>query len=294
MDKVLITGGTGLVGTHLQNGLKEKGYQVVVLTRTPKHSNEFKWNVKESYIDEKAFTDVSYIIHLAGEGIATKRWSTSRKKELIDSRVKSAELLFNTVKRLKINLKKFISSSGIGFYGMKTREHIFKEEDQASGDFISEICVLWENATQAFEKLNIPITILRTSIVLTPKKGALSKINTPLFLSVLGSGKQYMPWIHINDLVGLYILAIENSSFNGVFNAVAPEHITNKEFTKIIGKTIGKPVFPIHIPDFVLKLMLGAMAGIIVEGSRVSSEKLTAYYKFKHPVFSDAIKDLLA
>lgn len=291
MARILITGGTGLIGNQLVKLLQDKGHEVVILSRNPKETNQFRWNISEGFIDEKAFKNVTHIIHLAGAGIADKRWTTNRKKELIDSRVKSANLLFKKVKELEIPLQKFISASGIGFYGAVTSNKIFTETDEPYNDFISKICVKWEASAEKFNQLEIPVTILRTGIVLSKKGGALEKMNTPLFLSALGNGKQYMPWIHINDLCNLYVKAIEDNNFVGIFNAVAPEHQTNEAFTKTLGSVINKPVLPMNAPSFVLKTALGELAYILLKGSRVSSEKLKNYnFNFQYATLKKALK----
>ncbi|MHC9087934.1 TIGR01777 family oxidoreductase [Tenacibaculum sp. IMCC1] len=280
MATILITGGTGLIGKELTKKLTSKGHVVNILTRTPKKNNEFRWNVKEGFIDKDAFNNVSYIVHLAGAGIADKRWTNERKKELIDSRVKTATLLFNKVQEYQIPLKKFISASGIGYYGAITSDKIYTEKDKPENDFISKICVKWEAATHQFKHIDIPVTILRTGVVLSKNGGALQKMNTPLFLSALGNGKQYMPWIHIHDLCELYTKAIEDNGFTGVYNAVAPEHQTNESFTKLLGKVINKPVLPMNAPSFILKIALGEMAYILLKGSRISYEKTSNAYNF--------------
>lgn len=290
--KILITGGTGLIGKHLTQLFKDKGYNVAILSRNPKEENQFKWDITKGYIDEEALLNTDYIIHLAGAGIADKRWSSARKKVLIDSRVESANLLFKKVKELKIPLKGFISASGIGYYGSKTSENIFIEENKPSNDFIAEICIQWEAAAHLFEKLNIPVTIFRTGIVLAKKDSALQRMNTPLFLAALGNGKQYMPWIHIEDLCSLYIEAVENESFSGIFNAVAPEHHTNKSFTKTLGSVIKKPILPVNAPAFVMKLLFGEMATILLQGSRISSKKTTQYYNFTFSNLKEALKNI--
>ncbi|MFT7900412.1 TIGR01777 family oxidoreductase [Tenacibaculum ascidiaceicola] len=292
MGTILITGGTGLIGKELTKKLTSKGYVVNILTRSPKKNNEFRWNVKESFIDKDAFTNVEYIIHLAGAGIADKRWTNERKKELIDSRVKTTTLLFNKVQEYQIPLKKFISASGIGYYGAITSDKIFTENDKPENDFISKICMKWEAATRQFQQIGVPITILRTGVVLSKKGGALQKMNTPLFLSALGNGKQYMPWIHIDDLCRLYIKTIEDNNFSGVYNAVAPEHQTNESFTKLLGKVINKPVLPMNAPSFILKTALGEMAYILLKGSRVSSKKTNSAYNFIFPSLKTALTNI--
>lgn len=292
MAKILISGGTGLVGKQLSTLLTTKGYDVVILSRNPKTKNQFRWNISENYIDNKAFEGVTHIVHLAGAGIADKRWTNKRKKELIDSRVKSAELLFKKVNELKIPIQKFITASGIGYYGAVTTEKIHTETDKPYNDFISKICVQWEKSAKKFENIEISTTILRTGIVLSKKGGALEKMNTPLFLSALGKGNQYMPWIHITDLCNLYLKAIEDNNFTGIYNAVAPEHQTNEEFTKTLGKIIKKTVLPINAPSFILKTALGELAYILLKGSRVSSQKTKNYYKFKFENLKSALQNI--
>ncbi|WP_299157202.1 TIGR01777 family oxidoreductase [uncultured Tenacibaculum sp.] len=292
MAKILITGGTGLIGSYLQTILKENNYTINVLSRNPQNKNEFYWNISENYIDEKAFNGITHIIHLAGAGIADKRWTNKRKKELIDSRVQSANLLFKKVKEYQIPLKGFISASGIGYYGAVTSDKIFTEEDNPDNDFISTICVKWEKAANQFLNLNIPVTILRTGVVLTKERGALNKMNTPIFLSALGNGNQYLPWIHVTDLCYLYIEAIKNIEFYGIFNAVAPEHQTNEAFTKVLGKALKKPILPMNAPSFILKTALGEMAYILLNGSRISFQKTIEFYNFKFPNLKSALNNI--
>lgn len=292
MAKILITGGTGLIGKHLTKLLEAKEYEVAILSRSPKKKNQYKWDITSDYIDEKALKNTEYIIHLAGAGIADKRWTEDRKKTLIDSRVASINLLFKKVTELKIPLKGFISASGIGYYGAVTTNTVFTEKDNPHNDFIAKVCMLWENATNQFKTINITTTILRTGVVLAKNDSALQKINTPLFLSALGSGKQYFPWIHIDDLCNLYLKAIEDNNFNGIFNAIAPEHQTNQSFTNTLGKTIKKTVLPFNIPSFALKLILGNMSKILLEGSRISAEKTQKVYDFTYPNLASALKNI--
>ncbi|MCD8434757.1 TIGR01777 family oxidoreductase [Tenacibaculum dicentrarchi] len=289
MTKVLITGGTGLVGKQLQQVFKELNIDVAILSRNPKKENEFKWDISKKYIDKKALKNITHIIHLAGAGIADKRWTIQRKEIIINSRVAAANLLFDKIKELNIPLKGFISASGIGYYGAVTSGQIFTETDVPQNDFISKVCIAWEKSANQFNTLNIPVTILRTGVVLSKFGGALSRINTPLFLASLGSGTQYMPWIHIDDLCNLYIKATQKNEFTGIYNAVAPEHQTNKSFTKTLGKTIKKPMLFLNAPAFVLKFILGEMACILLKGSRVSAKKTAKKYAFKYPDLKSAL-----
>lgn len=292
MAKVVLTGGTGLIGKRLTSLLENNGHEVVVLTRTPKKEHEFAWDISKNYIDEKALESVDYIIHLAGAGIADKKWTIHRKQEIINSRVKSAELLLKKVKDQKLPLKAFISSSGIGYYGAVTSEIIFTEEDPSFDDFISEICQRWEKSAFEFETEQIRTVALRTGVVLSAQGGALSKMKTPVITPV-GSGKQYLPWIHIDDLCQLYIYVLENSTISGVFNAVAPEHHTNSSFSKAFAKSLKRPFIPLGVPGFLLRLIFGELAIILLKGSRVSSEKIESKgFTFQFPTLQNAFKNL--
>lgn len=291
MANILITGGTGLVGTRLTNLLEAKKHNVRILTRNPIKKNDFKWDVSKSYVDDKALEDIDYIIHLAGAGIADKRWTAKRKKVIIESRVETANLLFNKIKEHKITLKGFISASGSNYYGAKTTSTIFEETHKSGTDFLGDVCVKWEASANQFSKLNIPVTILRTGIVLSKKGGALEKMKTPV-ISPLGSGKQYMSWIHIDDLCAIYIKAVEEK-FIGIYNTVAPEYQTSKSFSKTLAKVIKRPYLPIAVPGFLLKLVFGELAVILLEGSRLSSEKiLKDTFVFKYPTLKEALESL--
>ncbi|MHB0756779.1 TIGR01777 family oxidoreductase [Polaribacter sp. M15] len=291
MAKILITGGTGLVGSKLTQLLIDKNHDVVILSRNPKKENEFKWDISEDYIDEKAFNNIDYIIHLAGAGIADERWTDKRKKIIIDSRVKTANLLYQKIKTLKIDIKGFISASGSGYYGAVTSDKIFTETDASGDDFLGEVCVLWEDAAHQFKTLKIPVTILRTGVVLSKKGGALDKMRTPI-VAPLGSGKQYMPWIHINDLCEMYLKAIEDD-LTGIFNAVSPEHHNSTSFSKLLAKSINRPYIGLPIPSFMLKLVFGDMAKILLEGSRISAKKIEKNgYSFRFKTLQKALDNL--
>ena len=292
MAKILLTGGTGLIGKVLEKKLTQKNHEVQILTRNPRKENHFKWDIKKSFIDDNAFENLDYIIHLAGAGIADKKWTKLRKAELINSRVESANLLYSKVKEFNVPLKGFISSSGIGYYGAITSEQIYTEEDKPADDFIAKICIEWENAAHQFQNNNIPVTILRTGVVLSKDGGALQKMNTPLFLSALGNGKQYVPWIHIEDLCNLYIKAIEDEAFKGIYNGVAPDHQTNSSFTKSLGQVLKKLITPINVPGFVLKTVLGELAVIVLAGSRVSSKKVEQHYNFEFEDLKKALQHI--
>lgn len=299
MATVLVTGGTGLIGKNLCKLLQNKGYKVFILSRNKSNTNKnsFYWNIDSEYIEPDAIKNADYIIHLAGTNISEKRWTKKQKDLLINSRVKTANLLFKNVQKFNPNLKGFIAASGIGYYGTITSDKIFNENDKAGADFLSKVCVLWENSSQQFNSLNIRTVIFRTGVVLSEKGGALAKISKPVkmgFGSPIGSGNQYMPWIHINDLCEMYVNAIEKIEMKGIYNAVAPEHITNKNLTKTIAKKLNKRIWLPNTPPFVLKLLFGEMASILLEGSRASSEKITdTSFKFKFKTLNDALNNLL-
>lgn len=298
MATILITGGTGLVGKYLQEILKQKEHTVNVLTRSKtKKPNTFFWDVENGIIDDEAIKTADFIIHLAGANISDKRWTAAQRKLIIDSRVNTSNLLLQKVIELKPNLKGFIAASGVGFYGAVTNNHIYTENDTFGTDFLSKVCQLWEQESLKFEGEGIRTVIFRTGVVLTKTEGALAKIIQPIKLGVgapIGSGKQYMPWIHINDLCNLFSQAIENVDFNGIYNAVAPQHITNIELTTTIANHLKKPLWLPNIPAFVLKLLFGKMAVILLYGSRVSSKKIEKLgFKFKFPTIEKAIKNLI-
>ncbi|WP_372645100.1 TIGR01777 family oxidoreductase [Ancylomarina sp.] len=300
MAQVLISGGSGLIGKALCEKLQAKGYDVAILSRSKKNNTPFKtylWDPTNNQIDPEAIASSDYIIHLAGANIAEKKWTPLRKQFILDSRVQSAKLIFNEVRKQKKELKAFISASAIGYYGAITSDKVFTEEDTFADDFLGRTCKKWEQAAEQFQTLNIRTTILRTGLVLDKQGGALSKMSIPIKLglgSSIGNGKQYLPWIHIDDLCGLYIKAIEDNQMKGVFNAVAPDFQTNKSFTQTLAKTLNKPFFLPNIPEFVLKLVLGEMSVLLLEGSRVSADKLIENsFVFKFPNLESALKDLL-
>lgn len=291
MAKIIITGGTGLVGRRLTEFLVNRNHEVRILSRNPKAQNEYKWDLSTNEIDEKSLLDIEYIVHLAGAGIAEKRWTAERKKVIIDSRVDSANLLFSKIKELKIPLKGFISASGSNFYGAKTADTIYKETDKAGTDFLGDVCLQWEKAAAQFESLNVPVTILRTGIILSQTGGALEKMKTPI-VSPLGSGKQYLSWIHIDDVCQMYINAIE-TNLSGIYNAVAPEFHTSRSFSKLLAQKIRRPYLPISVPGVLLKLVFGELAIILLEGSRLSSKKiLQEGFQFQYETLTKALHHL--
>lgn len=297
-ETVLITGASGAIARMLSKKL-ENEYSIRFLTRKKEAENEFEWDLENQIIDEKAFENVSHIIHLAGANISEKRWSDDRKKQLISSRVDSAKLILSTLKKKNLKLKSFISASGINFYGTKTTDKIFTENDASGNDFLSDVVVVWEKAADEFKEQNIAerVVKIRTAVVLSKNEGALAKMMTPIKFGIgspLGSGKQYMPWIHIDDICSIYEFALKNPEVEGSFNATAPQHTTNENLTKLIAEVLKKPLFMPNVPSFILKLIFGELADALLEGSRASSEKIQkAGFEFKFPDLKMALEDLL-
>lgn len=294
-EKVVITGGSGLIGIPLTELLIKNGYEVVHLTRVRKPGcivKTYLWNSRKHFIEDGALENASHIIHLAGENIAGGRWTIARKQQILESRTKSAEFLFTKIKEKNIPLKSFISASGISIYGTRTVEQIFKEENtpeqkSLENDFAAQVVFEWEKSADLFASL-CRVVKIRTGIVLDIKGGALKKMYIPVkwkIGSALGTGKQFIPWIHIDDICNMYLFALKNT-ISGTFNGVSEGHITNKEFTRILGKISGNKVWLPNVPAFLLRIIFGEMAGIVLEGSRISNEKIKKegfVFKYENP-----------
>jgi uncharacterized protein len=296
MNKVLVTGGTGLIGQTLCKLLTDKGYEVSIISRTKKalskypvfHKSELSWALK----------DVDYVVHLAGAGIADERWTKKRKFIILKSRTSIVKKIFTHISQEKNQLKAFISSSAVGFYGLDTTENIYTENDPPSNDFLGTTCKLWEEAADQFATLNIRTVKIRTGIVLSKTGGALEKMSKPIklgFGAALGSGKQYIPWIHIDDICNMFLQAIENDSMQGAYNAVAPEHINNKDFTKAIAAQLNKKIWLPNVPAVLLKIILGSRAELVLKGSRVSCSRiLYTGFQFKYTTVKSALQQLFS
>ena len=298
--KVLITGSSGLIGKSLTRLLKDSGYHVAGLSRHkhPTGKEElFHWDPDHNFIDSAALKDVTHIIHLAGAGIADKRWTKKRKKEIIDSRVGTARLLYDYVIREGTGVRCFISASGTGYYGAVTGNRIFTEDDSAGSDFAAETCVLWEEAADLFKSSGIRTVKVRTAVVLARNGGFISKI-LPLARAGIalwfGDGRQYFPWIHIDDLCNIYLKAVDDETMAGPYNAVAPQSVSQAEFMKKAAQKGGKPAIRAGVPSFVLQLAFGEMSEILLTGSRVSASAIEAEgYSFVYPSCESALKQIL-
>ncbi|MBC3542046.1 TIGR01777 family oxidoreductase [Rufibacter sediminis] len=297
-EKILIAGGTGLLGTRLSEMLIDSGYEVAHLSRTPdKYARykTFKWDVQKGYIDENAIRYADYIINLAGTSVSGEKWTAARKKEILNSRILSTNLLCHYLEKSTHHVKGFLASSAVGIYG-NSGDRLMMEESTYGSDFLAEVCKHWEDASWQVHHLGIRTVIFRIGIVLSNKGGALPQIAKPIKMmagSPLGSGKQYMSWIHIDDLCRLCIKAIEDRQMQGVYNAVAPNPATNEQLTRNLAKVMQRPmVFP-NVPAFGLKLMLGEMSEIVLNSSRVSATKvLQTGFTFEYNELQEALESL--
>lgn len=298
MANILITGGSGLIGGKITDILKEKNHKVAWLSTSLKNDDVkdvkiFNWDPVMNKVDDDASGWSDYVIHLAGAGVADKRWTQARKKEILQSRTQSTNLLHEHLSGSDQKPKAIISASAIGYYGYKTTDKVLDEETEPGSDFLSEVTKEWENHTEAFSNLNIRNVRLRIGIVLDKEGGALKEMTGPSVLTPLGSGKQWMPWIHVDDLASMFVYALENDSISGVYNAAATNQVNNKTLTKMLAKACGKPYLGIGVPGFILKLLLGEMAEMVLEGTRVSNNKiLNAGFQFKFDKIEDALQDI--
>jgi uncharacterized protein (TIGR01777 family) len=275
-------------------------HEVSIIGRTKKEIpgvQSFVWNIEKGELDEKALTDVTHIIHLAGAGIADKPWSPKRKKEIVESRVKPLRMLSEALSAQNQRIEAIISSSAVGFYGGITSDEVFEESARSATGFLGSTCQMWEDAVQLFKSVANREVRIRTSVVLMNDAGALPKLVRPTklgFGAAIGTGKQWMPWIHIDDLVELYVEAIVNQNIQGAYNAAAPEHADQSTMVERIGNALGRPTFLPPVPKFLVKTILGEMATVVAEGSRVSSQKVRdAGFEFKFPELQPALNDLL-
>ena len=294
-----------MVGKALGQSLLKKGYQVIILSRNAGKSSSIaglsysRWNVEAQTIERQAIENADYIIHLAGAGVADKRWTKKRKQEIVESRVKSCKLIIDSLTNIPNKVQAVVSSSAIGWYGpdpVIPNPQSFTEEAPAHDDFLGTTCKQWEESIEPVTQIGKRLVKLRTGIVLSTAGGALKEFIRPLrfgVAAVLGSGKQIISWIHIDDLVNMYIAAIENEKLSGVYNAVAPEHVSNKVLTLQLAKSRKKFFIPIHVPSFLLQLILGEMSVEVLKSATVNSSKIgQAGFHFKFGNISPALEDL--
>lgn len=306
MATVLLTGGTGNIGTALTNALVNQGHHVIIVTRDrTKYRNTggvsyVEWDLEKFTIDSVAIGSADHIINLAGAGVADKRWSDKRKKEIEQSRIKAGELLVKAINNIPNKITSVVNSSAIGWYGPDEKRpgrEGFVETDPAYGDFLGNTCVKWEKSIEPVVSAGRRLVILRTGIVLGKDGGAFAEFVKPLqfgVASILGSGKQIVSWIHMDDLVSMYIYAMQNEKMNGVYNAVAPNPVSNKELILAIAKARGKFFIPVPVPSVALKILLGEMSIEVLKSATVSAQKiLDAGFNFNFPDIDKAARDLV-
>ena len=307
MPTILITGGTGMIGKRLTRLLVEKGYEVIILSRQPivptrsmKGVSYAQWDISQQTIDASSLAETDHIIHLAGEGVAAKRWSSSRKEAIVLSRTQSSSLIVKALSEYPNKVKSVISSSAIGWYGADTKKSVvngFSEEEPADTEFLGETCRLWEASIQPVTELGKRLVKLRTGIVLSNEAGALVEFKKPLktgIAAILGNGNQVISWIHVDDLCRMFIEAIENEEMSGVYNAVSSNPVTNKYLTLALAKQMRGAFFiPVYVPSFLLRLVLGEMSIEVLKSATVSCRKIQkAGYSFLYPTIEKALTDL--
>ena len=299
---VLLTGGTGFVGKELTKLLINSGYTVSILSRSKRENTEsifyYTWDIQKQTIEKEAVLNADYIIHLAGANIAEKPWTSKRKEEIINSRQQSAQLIYSVLKKNDKKLDAFVSASAVGIYGAVNGEEICTESTALGEDFLGLTCQKWEAAADQFEKLGIRTVKVRTGLVLGKNDGFLNKL-TPIFKwrlgSALGSGKQYMPWIHVEDLCAIYLEALKNPNMEGSYNAAISDSTTNAGFSKTLAKVFGYKIWLPNVPGFLIKMVLGEMSKIVLTGRRVSSDKVEKLgFQFKHTNLEETLRKCLS
>ena len=305
MQTVLITGGTGMVGQGLTNYFIDKGYEVIVLTRSEKKSTRLhlsfaKWDIEKQYMDTVALQKADIIVHLAGESVATKRWTAKRKQEILDSRVQSGALLVKVLTENNHKVKTVISASAIGWYGPDTTSSLqngFRETDPFDPSYLGTTCKQWEESVQAITQMGIRLVTFRIGIVFNKRGGALAEFIKPArfgVATILGPGTQIVSWIHQQDLCKMIGYAAENESIHGVYNAVAPDPVNNKELVKAIASKMHAYHLTVRVPVFMLKIMLGEMSVEVLKSANVSSNKIASTgFEFDYPTLDKALSQLL-
>ncbi len=316
MKKILLAGATGFVGQALLQHLLDKGYQINALSRkkTTSHSPNltwFNWDPSRNIIQEGALEDVSVIINLTGANIGEKRWTASRKKEILESRINVLNLLYQAAEKAqeeatkrgkKSPLNTLISSSAVGFYGAVNSEHIFKEEDPVGQDFLAEVCQAWEAEAKQFQKLGLSTYILRKGIVMGENGGMIKKLSPMAKLGIntsLGSGNQYMPWIAIEDLLAIYDRILKEAEIPQekadikIFNTVRDEALQMNDLSKALLKAYNKANLLPNVPGFLIKLIFGEMSIMLLKGSRISNQKLKDHYKDLNIAWNQSFEDFI-
>ncbi|MDA9343973.1 TIGR01777 family oxidoreductase [Algibacter sp.] len=299
--RVLITGATGLIGQEIVKLCHEKDIKVNYLTTSKskivqeENYKGFYWNPKAKEIDADCFKGVDAIVHLAGATVS-KRWTPSYKKEILSSRTETTALLVNTLRELTHTVNQVVSASAIGIYPDSLINYYDESHNEISSSFLGQVVSVWEQASDEFSKLNITVSKIRIGLVLSNKGGALMEIVKPIKFGLgaaFGNGKQWQSWIHIHDLANLFLYVLQNN-LRGVYDAVAPNPISNSELTKTAASVLHKPLFMPNIPKFFMKLVLGEMHILLFESQRVSSKKIADEgFLFKFNYLEPALNNLL-
>lgn len=298
---VLITGGTGSIGRRLTQLLQQEGYQVSLLSRSQKsipNVRVYQWDIKKGHIDPQAIATADHIIHLAGEGIADERWTDQRKDDILTSRTQSTDLLTQALAKNPHHVKSFVGASAIGYYGGNTDDRPLTETSQGGSDFLAQIVRAWERAEEQVAILGIRTVKLRIGVVLMSDGGALPKLVQPVRLGAgapIGSGQQYISWIHLDDLCRLFIRALSDESWQGVYNAVAPTPVTNETLTRAIAQVLHRPMLLPNIPAFAIKLLYGEMAIVVTGGNYVLNKRITeeTNFAYQYTDLTKALENLL-
>lgn len=296
---VLVTGGTGFIGSSLTAGLLKEGYSVVIPTRSgPSSDHPSKHFVPWDALGPKRLPDVSgfeAVVNLAGENIASGRWTEARKRRLSDSRIRATQACLEALRRASPRPKVFVSASAVGYYGPAEGEAL-REEAPNGSDFLAGLCRQWEEEASKSEPLGVRTVRLRIGVVLG-KGGALAKMLTPFKLGLggpLGSGEQWMSWIHLEDVAGIVLHLLKAPEASGPVNATAPEPATNRDFSKTLARALGRPCLPFSVPAFALKILVGEMAQMLLTGQRVLPAKAEALgYRFRHPSLEGCLRSLV-
>lgn len=300
--RVLITGGSGLIGRGAARELAAAGHEVVVLSRDPDRAGALPRGVRAARWDGATaagwadlLTADTGIVHLAGESIARGRWTDDKKRRIRDSRVRAGEAVMAAIRQAPAKPRVLLQGSAVGFYG-PCGDELVAEDHPPGSDFLAQVCTAWEASTADAEALGVRRAILRTGVVLAKAAGALPKVTLPIKLMVggpLGSGRQWLPWIHLADEVGAIRFLLENEAARGPFNLAAPDPVTNRDFTRAAAEALHRPAF-LPAPGFALHLVLGEMAAMILEGQRAVPRRLEELgYAFRFPQLRPALADLL-
>ena len=297
METVVIAGGTGMIGRRISKLLTKEGFRPIALTRNKEKAKTLGfayWDPQSNEIDDE-IRETDHIINLAGSGIADKRWSASRKKEIIESRTLSTMFLIDSLKKHRITLKSYTNASAVGYYGNRGDELLYETSEEGS-DFLAHVCRKWEAAAESAKQLTERFSIMRIGVVLSKEGGALSKMDATIpygISSILGSGKQYMPWIHIEDLAHMFLDVIRNPEITGVYNAVSPYPVHQKKFAQTLNSVLNAKALLIPAPKLLIKTVLGEMSSVVLNSNNASAQKIVdTGFEFQYPHLESALKEI--